>query len=65
MWITFIIKFLSLNLYDLAGINVKVELDVHASDQTYLHHLRNKLPNALDHFKPDIVVYNAGLYVYI
>ena len=47
----------------LEGINVKIELDVHASDQTYLNHLRTRLPRALDSFKPDIVVYNAGKYL--
>ena len=44
----------------LAAIKIKIELDVHTGDDTYLRHIRNKLPEALDTFQPDIVVYNAG-----
>lgn len=44
----------------LAAINVKIELDVHTGNDTYLRHIRSKLPQALDEFQPDIVVYNAG-----
>ena len=43
-----------------AAINMKIELDVHTGDETYLRHIRRKLPEALDEFHPDIVVYNAG-----
>ena len=39
---------------------MKIELDVHTSDETYLNHIRRKLPLALDEAKPDLVVYNAG-----
>lgn len=39
---------------------MKIELDVHTGDETYLGHIRRKLPQALDEFLPDIVVYNAG-----
>lgn len=39
---------------------MKIELDVHTGDETYLGHIRRKLPEALDEFEPDIVVYNAG-----
>ena len=42
---------------------MKIELDVHTGDETYLRHVKRKLPVALDDFKPDIVVYNAGIYV--
>ena len=45
------------------AIRMKIELDVHTGDETYLRHVRRKLPVALDDFKPDIVVYNAGIYV--
>ncbi|XP_003389345.2 PREDICTED: histone deacetylase 11-like [Amphimedon queenslandica] len=43
-----------------SAINMKIELDVHTGDETYLRHIRRKLPEALDEFHPDIVVYNAG-----
>lgn len=46
--------------YFAAAINMKIELDVHTGDETYLRHIRRKLPEALDEFHPDIVVYNAG-----
>ena len=32
---------------------------------TYLRHVKRKLPVALDDFKPDIVVYNAGTDILI
>lgn len=41
-------------------IKKKIELDVHTKDDTYLAHIRNQLPHALDAFRPDVVVYNAG-----
>ena len=44
---------------------MKIELDVHTGDETYLRHVKRKLPVALDDFKPDIVVYNAGIYMYV
>ena len=44
----------------IAAIDVAIELDVHTSDEMYLNHLRSKLPSALERFKPDMVVYNAG-----
>lgn len=43
-----------------AAIKMKIELDVHTGDETYLGHIKRKLPQALDEFQPDIVVYNAG-----
>ena len=45
------------------AIRMKIELDVHTGDETYLRHVKRKLPVALDDFKPDIVVYNAGMYL--
>ncbi len=47
-------------VHSIAAIDVAIELDVHTSDEMYLNHLRSKLPSALDRFKPDMVVYNAG-----
>lgn len=48
------------SLIIVAAIKMKIELDVHTGDETYLGHIRRKLPEALDEFEPDIVVYNAG-----
>jgi histone deacetylase 11 len=44
---------------------MKIELDVHTGDETYLGHIRRKLPQALESFHPDIVVYNAGTDVLV
>ena len=44
----------------IAAIRMKIELDVHTGNETYLGHIRRKLPQALEQFQPDIVVYNAG-----
>ena len=44
----------------IAAIRMKIELDVHTGNETHLGHIRRKLPQALEQFQPDIVVYNAG-----
>jgi hypothetical protein len=43
-----------------AAISTKIELIPHTEDGVYLSHIRRDLPPALDHFEPDMVVYNAG-----
>lgn len=42
------------------GINHKVELNPHAEDKEYLSKVERHLKRALDDFRPQIVVYNAG-----
>ena len=37
---------------------------MHTSNDIYLGHIKRRLPDALDTFKPDIVVYNAGMTYY-
>lgn len=48
-----------------AAIDARVELDPHTRDDEYLDYLSRRLPNALDDFDPDMVVYNAGTDVLI
>jgi histone deacetylase 11 len=40
--------------------DIAVPLPKRTTDEAYLRILADYLPRALDHFKPDIVVYNAG-----
>jgi histone deacetylase 11 len=44
-----------------AAIAVKVELPAYTSDAIYLHDEQKALNEAFNRFKPDIVIYNAGM----
>jgi histone deacetylase 11 len=43
-----------------AGISRAVELESNCGDEKYLRLLKLNLPESLDTFRPDIVLYNAG-----
>jgi len=42
------------------GISCSVSLALHTEDGTYLRKLKEKLPECLAKFHPDLLVYNAG-----
>ena len=48
-----------------AAINLKIELAPGTGDDTFLAHLHGAIPKALDSFKPDMVLYNAGTDILI
>ena len=49
-------------LVEVGGINTHMHKHVHTHTHTHTHtHIQcRKLPQVLDSFKPDMVVYNAG-----
>ena len=42
-------------------VDLAIELDHGATDEQYLKRLKNKLPQALSQFKPDLMIYIAGV----
>lgn len=43
-----------------AAIDVAIELPSGTGDEEYISRLRAQLPRALDRFRPQVVIYNAG-----
>ena len=54
----------SIHQFDLYPIKEKSDLDIHlpngVQDDEYLSHLKINLPQIIDRFKPDLLVYQAG-----
>lgn len=44
--------------------NKKIKLKIGTDTQTYLDLLHNELPNAIETFKPDLIIYNAGTDIF-
>merc|ERR1712129_251005 len=57
--------------YDMQSMRAVQSIDLyatfksHVKDKEYLDKLRNTFPKALDEFKPQIVIYNAGTDILI
>ena len=48
-----------------SAIDMKLELHPGTRDDTYIPLIHEKIPEALDRFKPDMVLYNAGTDIMI